>query len=160
MPEPDPDSGPDSGPASDPDSGLARFRAAQDRIWPAPLEELRAGRKTSHWMWFVLPQLRGLGRSPAAVFYGIGDAAEARAYLADPVLRRRLLDCAAALLGHRNRAAADILGPVDALKLRSSATLFARAAGGTDPAAAAAMRAILDAFFDGRPCPETLARLG
>ena len=131
---------------------LARFTAAQDAIWPAPLEELRAGRKTSHWMWLVFPQLASLGRSGTARFYGIADLAEARAYLADPVLRARLVAASAALLAHRGEAAEAILGPVDALKLRSSMTLFDRAAEGQ----VAEFPAVLAAFYHGARCPVTM----
>lgn len=132
---------------------LARFTAAQDAIWPAPLEEMRAGRKTGHWMWFVFPQLASLGRSATARFYGIADLAEARAYLAAPLLRSRLVEAASALLAHRGVAAETILGPVDALKLRSSMTLFDRAAEGR----MAEFPAVLAAFHDGMRCPVTMA---
>ena len=113
-----------------------------------------AGRKRSHWMWFIFPQLRGLGRSPTARFYGIADLQEARAYLADPVLGGRLVACALAVLGHADRAPEDIMGPVDALKLRSCATLFREAGGGPE------FNGILDAFYGGRPCRATLDLLG
>lgn len=128
---------------------LDRFIDAQARVWPAPLDELRAGRKVSHWMWFVFPQLRGLGRSATALHYGIADLDEARAYLADPVLGSRLREISAAMLLHKGTAPEIILGPVDALKLRSCMTLF-RVAGG-DPV----FSAVLDAFYDGRPCTTT-----
>ena len=136
---------------------LARFRDAQDGVFDSALRELRAGRKTGHWMWFIFPQLRGLGRSATAVRYGIADLDEARAYLADPVLGPRLVACAEALLALEGARAEDILGPVDALKLRSSATLFAAAG---DTQTARLMQALLDRFHDGRPCPLTLAALG
>lgn len=132
---------------------LARFHAAQDAIWPTPLEELEAGRKASHWMWFVFPQLASLGHSDTAQFYGLADLAEARAYLADPVLRARLIAGAEALLAHRDQPAAAIMGSVDALKLRSSMTIFDRAAEGTIPV----FRAVLDAFFAGEGCPVSAA---
>lgn len=128
---------------------LERFRSAQDAIWPAPLAELRAGRKATHWMWFVFPQLAILGRSGTAKFYGIRDLNEARAYLADPVLGARLRDCTRAMLAHTPPAEA-ILGPVDALKLRSSMTLFARAGGGPE------FDAVLSQFYGGEGCPRTL----
>ncbi|MCJ8140777.1 DUF1810 domain-containing protein [Falsirhodobacter halotolerans] len=130
---------------------LTRFRTAQDAIWPAPLEEIRAGAKRTHWMWFVLPQLRGLGHSAMAERYGLDGLAEARAYRADPVLGDRLAQMAAALMQHRDRRAETILGGIDALKLRSCATLF-QAAG--EPS----FGEVLAAFFDG-PDPETLRRL-
>lgn len=129
---------------------LSRFHVAQDGIWQTALDELRAGAKRSHWMWFIFPQLRGLGRSPTALRYGIADLAEARAYLADPLLSRRLTDCALAVLDHPDRRAEAIMGPVDALKLRSSATLFEAAGGGPEFAA------LLDTFYGGERCERTL----
>ena len=101
---------------------LARFRDAQAPVYATALAELAAGAKRSHWMWFVFPQLRALGRSATAQRYGIADLAEARAYLADPVLGPRLTQCAEALRAHAGTPPEAILGPVDALKLRSSAT--------------------------------------
>ena len=139
-------------------AGLTRFHEAQEFVWRTALAELRAGHKTSHWMWFIFPQLTALGRSGTARHYGIADAAEARAYLADPVLRARLDACADAILSHRDERPEAILGTVDALKLRSSATLFALAGEGT--ATGARMQAILDRFYGGEPCPLTLALVG
>ena len=133
---------------------LDRFIEAQDRIWPAPLDEIRAGRKITHWMWFVWPQLRGLGRSETALHYGIRDLDEARAYLADPVLGPRLKEISEAILLHEEKDAAAVLGPVDAMKLRSSATLF-EAAGGDD-----VFSRLLDAFFAGQRCEATLNMIG
>lgn len=135
---------------------LNRFREAQDRVWPQVLSELSDGRKTGHWMWFVFPQLRGLGRSETAIIYGIADLAEARAYLADPVLAGRLEQAATALLSHSGLTAEEILGAVDALKLRSSATLFSRAGAGRT---ALLMHDVLARFYGGRPCPLTDAAL-
>ncbi len=135
---------------------LGRFRQAQDPIWPQVLAELRDGRKTGHWMWFVFPQLRGLGRSETARFYGIADMEEARAYVSDPVLAARLEEAAGALLSHPGPTAEEILGPVDALKLRSSATLFSRAGAGRT---ALLMHDLLARFYGGRPCPLTDAAL-
>jgi uncharacterized protein (DUF1810 family) len=111
---------------------LRRFLAAQDGggTYERALAELRAGRKTSHWMWFVFPQLAGLGQSAMSRRYAIGSLEEARAYLAHPVLGPRLRECSQALLSHPDRSAAEILGGIDAVKLRSSMTLFAAA----DPA--------------------------
>ncbi len=136
---------------------LSRFHAAQDGTYDGALRELRTGRKTGHWMWFIFPQLRGLGRSATAVHYGIADLGEARAYLADPLLGPRLAACVEALLDHTTATAEDILGPIDAMKLRSSATLF-RAAG--DARTVRLMQAVLDRFHAGQPCPLTLAALG
>lgn len=136
---------------------LHRFVLAQDRgaTYLRALAELRAGRKTGHWMWFVFPQLSGLGRSPTAETYAISSLEEARAYLAHDVLGPRLIEAAEAILEHTGRTAEQILGPVDALKLRSSMTLFARADPGRPVFAA-----VLERFYAGRPDPLTDARLG
>jgi uncharacterized protein (DUF1810 family) len=108
---------------------LRRFVEAQDDgTYEQALEELRAGRKRSHWMWFVFPQIAGLGRSETARFYAIGSLGEAEAYLAHPVLGPRLRECAQALLDIDNDNAEAVLGGIDAQKLRSSMTLFLRAA--------------------------------
>ena len=130
---------------------LGRFVEAQQDIWPAALAELKAGRKQSHWMWFVFPQLAGLGHSPMAVRYAIGSADEARAYLADPILGPRLREGVAAMLAHRARSAEEILGGIDALKLRSCLTLFEAVADESAPFAEA-----LDAFYDGARDQRTL----
>jgi uncharacterized protein (DUF1810 family) len=106
------------------DNSLARFITAQETVLDSVCAELRAGRKRSHWMWFVFPQLRGLGRSATAHFYGLIDAEEARAYLAHPVLGARLRHCVRLLLNHRDTAIGDILGTPDDLKSRSCFTLF------------------------------------
>src|SRR3954467_8004568 len=103
---------------------LDRFVAAQAEIYGQALAELKAGRKQSHWMWFVFPQIAGLGRSPTARFYAIASAAEARAYLAHPQLGSRLGQCIRAVLAHRGKTAEAIFGGIDAMKLRSSMTLF------------------------------------
>ncbi|MGK6322867.1 DUF1810 domain-containing protein [Sphingomonas sp. DT-51] len=121
---------------------LDRFVAAQAASYVNALAELRAGAKRSHWMWYIFPQLAGLGHSDMARRYAIRDLAEARAYLAHPLLGARYVECAAALLAHRGSDAAAIMGEVDAMKLRSSLTLFDRAG------APAPVRATLDAFFD------------
>ena len=126
------------------------FVAAQDPVWPAVLDELRAGRKTSHWMWFVFPQIAGLGRSPMARRYALADADEARAYAAHPVLGPRLRECCELLLTHTGLTAFDIFGGIDAMKLRSSMTLFARATG--EPL----FQQVLDRYFYGDPDPATL----
>ncbi|MFP5282147.1 MAG: DUF1810 domain-containing protein [Actinomycetes bacterium] len=135
---------------------LDRFVAAQDQggTYGQALAELRRGRKTSHWMWFVFPQIAGLGMSPTSQRYAISSLAEARAYLAHPVLGRRLRECAGVLADSQGRSATDILGGIDAQKLRSSMTLFARA----DPDEALFTR-VLDAYFAGQPDPATLERL-
>ncbi|HMC92343.1 MAG TPA: DUF1810 domain-containing protein [Allosphingosinicella sp.] len=134
---------------------LDRFVAAQADAYPQALDELRRGRKRGHWMWFVFPQLRGLGRSSTAEYYGIAGWEDARAYAAHPLLGARLRECAGALIVHVGRSAESILGEVDAIKLRSSMTLFERA--GDD---AAPFRAVLDGFYDGIEDGETLRLLG
>lgn len=107
---------------------LERFLTAQARLYPLALGEIQRGRKRSHWIWFILPQLRGLAPSARSREYGIAGLAEARAYLAHPVLGARLRECIAALCAHTGSSAAAILGPVDAQKFRSCLTLFAAAA--------------------------------
>jgi uncharacterized protein (DUF1810 family) len=134
---------------------LQRFVAAQDGIFSGALAELKSGRKRSHWIWFVFPQLAGLGTSPMAVHYAIGSAAEARAYLAHPVLGPRLHEGIAAMLAHQGARPEAILGGIDALKFRSSLTLFELAADDPVPFAAA-----LDAFYDGERDKRTLELLG
>lgn len=124
---------------------LARFVAAQEPVIATVLAELRAGRKRSHWMWFVFPQLRGLGHSAMATRYGIASLAEARAYLAHPVLGTRLRDGTALVIAAPG-SARDILGSPDDLKLHACATLFA-AADPAEPVFAAA----LGRFFGGQP---------
>ena len=136
---------------------LARFVEAQARSHDDALAELAAGTKRSHWMWYVFPQLRGLGLSPTALFYGIGSREEARAYLAHPVLGPRLLACTRAVLGHPGRSLASIFGSPDDMKFRSSMTLFAEAA--ESPEAASPFREALAAFCGGEADPRTLALL-
>lgn len=130
---------------------LGRFVSAQAPVFDQVVAELRAGHKRSHWIWFVFPQLRGLGRSEMAWRYGIADLDEARAYLAHPVLGARLHECLRLVLAAPGTAE-EILGPVDALKLRSCVSLFDVAAGG-DPDC----RAVLDRWWDGEPDPRTIA---
>ncbi|WP_295043538.1 DUF1810 domain-containing protein [uncultured Paracoccus sp.] len=134
---------------------LDRFVEAQDGPYDIALSELRRGRKDSHWMWFIFPQLRGLGRSAMAHRFGIADPDEARRYLAHPVLGPRLIQAAEAVLDHPGLSAQAIFGPVDAAKLRSSATLFAAV-----PGAPKVFERILRGFFDGEPCRATLDRIG
>jgi uncharacterized protein (DUF1810 family) len=125
---------------------LSRFESAQDAggTYDAAVAELRGGRKVSHWMWFVFPQLSGLGRSPTAQAYAISSLSEAQAYLAHPVLGLRLIECARILTEHRGRTAPEIFGATDAMKLRSSMTLFARAAPGTP-----IFEQVLEQYFGG-----------
>lgn len=132
---------------------IERFVSAQDRnaTFDAAVRELRAGRKTSHWMWFVFPQLRGLGRTSTAELYGIGSRDEAIAYLAHDVLGPRLRRCARLVVGSGAVTAEALLGSTDALKLRSSMTLFAEVA--EDPAEFAA---VLEKYYAGVRDPRTL----
>jgi uncharacterized protein (DUF1810 family) len=134
---------------------LQRFVDAQQHVIDGALRELRAGRKTGHWIWFVFPQIAGLGFSELSRYYAIGSLDEARAYLEDPVLGSRLRDCAAAVLSVEGRTAEQILGPVDAAKVRSSMTLFHRA----DPAEPL-FRAVLERYYAGIPDPRTDELLG
>jgi uncharacterized protein (DUF1810 family) len=135
---------------------LQRFVAAQDAsgTYDRATAELRGGRKTGHWMWFIFPQIAGLGYSPASRTYAITSLAEARAYLAHPVLGARLVECARILTRVSGRTAEQILGEVDALKLRSSVTLFMHAAPG-EPV----FRQVLDEYFDGVPDSATEQRI-
>lgn len=136
---------------------LTRFIEAQRTSYPQALAELRAGAKRSHWMWYVFPQIAGLGKSDVARHYAIRDSAEARAYLNHPVLGKRLVEAAGAVLAHPDVAIERIMGSIDALKLRSSMTLFAAVA--CDDAAAAPFRSVLTTFYGGQDDPETLRRI-
>ena len=139
----------------DSSDSLSRFVAAQKDTYPRAVAELRAGDKRSHWMWFIFPQIAGPGRSDMAQRYAIRDLAEAQAYLAHPVLGPRLRECMAAVLAHTGaRTAEAIFGGIDAVKLRSSMTLFEAA--GDDHACAD----VLDAFFAGTRDAETLRLIG
>jgi len=136
--------------ASDP-FNLSRFVEAQAPIYAQATAELRAGRKTTHWMWFIFPQIAGLGLSSTARFYAIGSAAEAGAYLADPLLGARLRQCTDLALQIDGRSAHDIFGSPDDLKFRSSMTLFAAVAGHTS-----AFERALQKYFAGAGDPRTL----
>jgi uncharacterized protein (DUF1810 family) len=107
---------------------LERFVSAQNEVYPGVLDELGRGRKTGHWMWFIFPQIAGLGQSAMSQRYAIGSLAEARAYLEHPILGARLRECVALVLAIQGRTAEEIFGPIDARKLRSCASLFHRAA--------------------------------
>jgi uncharacterized protein (DUF1810 family) len=133
---------------------LDRFVAAQERTYSRALAELRRGRKESHWMWFVFPQVAGLGFSPTSMRYAIRDLAEARAYLAHPVLGPRLVECCEAVLAVEGRSAHEVFGSPDDVKLRSCATLFAAAA---PPGSVFA--ALIDKYFQGEPDAKTVTRL-
>jgi uncharacterized protein (DUF1810 family) len=125
---------------------LERFVAAQDHggTYEAAVAELRDGRKRSHWMWFVFPQIAGLGQSPTSRTYAISSLAEAQAYLAHPVLGPRVIECARIVNGLDASSADDVFGGIDAMKLRSSMTLFARADPGNE-----VFQQVLDAYFAG-----------
>ena len=133
---------------------LERFVAAQDPVWPSVVAELRAGRKQSHWMWFVFPQIAGLGRSPMAQRYALASVLEAADYADHPVLGPRLRQATELMLAHAGEPPEAILGGIDAMKFRSSMTLFALARP-QEPCFGAA----LDAFWDGAPDPATLERV-
>ena len=133
---------------------LDRFVTAQASCYDRVLAELRRGHKSSHWMWFIFPQIAGLGRSPTAQFYALASLDEARAYLDHPVLGPRLVECTAAATAVPDGSAYDIFGGVDEMKFRSSMTLFVVASSG-EPAFPAA----LDRFFQGKWDPLTLEKL-
>ena len=133
---------------------LARFTRAQDRIYAGVLAELRGGRKLTHWMWFIFPQIDGLGHSTTAKDYAIRSIAEARRYLSHPVLGPRLAECAATVLAVRGRSVSGIFGHPDDLKLRSSMTLFACAAG-----PGSVFEQVLDRYFHGERDARTLQLL-
>jgi uncharacterized protein (DUF1810 family) len=134
---------------------LERFVTAQNSggTYQRAVAELRKGRKTSHWMWYILPQITGLGHSAMAQAYAIDDLGEAQAYLAHPVLGPRLIECSGIVAAHRGLSAQKIFGGIDAIKLRSSMTLFAKA----DPHQVI-FKQVIDQYFDG-PDPETERRI-
>ncbi len=134
---------------------LDRFVIAQQGVYAGVLDELRRGRKVGHWIWFIFPQVAGLGYSAMSQLYAISSLDEARAYLAHPVLGPRLRECAAIVLATTGRTALEIFGSIDAMKLRSSMTLFHRAAP-DEPVFAE----VLDRYYDGRADQATDARLG
>lgn len=148
---------------------LTRFLDAQASDYAQALAEIKQGRKRSHWMWYIFPQLGGLGFSEMARFYGVRDQAEATAYLAHPVLGPRLIEISRALLSLNGSSATQVMGSPDDLKLRSSMTLFSRAdqaaLDGADPTVSdpiqggQVFQAVLDKFFGGEPDPKTLAML-
>lgn len=134
---------------------LSRFVEAQERDYRTALSEIRAGRKRTHWIWYVFPQLRGLGRSDMAMRYGIVDLDEARRYMAHPVLGARLVQISQALLELETSDANAVMGSPDDLKLRSCMTLFSVAASDQP-----VFQQVLDRFFGGEPDSRTLAMLG
>ena len=136
------------------DFDLQRFVEAQNPVYDQVMQELQAGRKRSHWMWYVFPQLDGLGHSAMAERYALAGIDEARAYLAHPLLGPRLQTCVTALLQHHDKSAREMLGSPDYLKLRSCLTLFAQAAPGNP-----LFQLALVQFYDGEPDALTLAML-
>ena len=136
-------------------NNLERFVAAQENVYETVLAELRSGMKQTHWMWFIFPQIEGLGHSPTSRYYSIKSREEARQYLSHPVLGPRLLECAAAVMGIDGRSASEIFGSPDDLKLRSSMTLFESVAEGQPVFAH-----VLDEYFEGARDQRTLFLLG
>ena len=134
--------------------GLARFLEAQNHTYLKALSEIESGKKTSHWMWYIFPQLKGLGRSDTAQFYGIDNLTEAEDYLAHPVLGRHLIQISEALLKIEGGSARDIFGSPDDLKLHSSMTLFS-VTSNSNPV----FQAVLDRYFGGVPDSTTLSLL-
>lgn len=130
---------------------LSRFVQAQQGVYTQALSELQRGRKASHWMWFIFPQIKGLGSSPMAERYAIKNQDEARAYLKHSILGARLSECCEALLHHHDLTASQIFGYPDDMKLRSSMTLFALVAGDDS-----VFKRVLDRYFDGQPDGKTL----
>ncbi len=133
---------------------LERFKRAQARDYDIALREIRSGRKRSHWMWYIFPQVRGLGHSSMADYYGLDGREEARAYLADPMLGPRLLAISEALLELEDKDAARIFGFLDVLKLRSCMTLFAAVS-----EEGSVFHRVLDAYYHGEKDELTMARL-
>ena len=140
---------------SEPD--LTRFMDAQAEIYSQVIAELSDGRKQSHWMWFIFPQLAGLGHSAMARRYAIRDLDQARRYLADPILGSRLRHDLRLIMVHKGKSALEILGSPDDLKLRSCLTLFGQAA--SDQSERALFKEALDQFYGGEPDPRTLELL-
>lgn len=132
---------------------LDRFVSAQEYDYPVALSEIRAGRKYSHWIWYIYPQLKGFGRSYNSDFYGLASVAEAKAYLDHPVLGARLREIVQALLLHRGKNPKEILGDIDASKVRSSMTLFDIVSPND------IFGILLDEFYNGRRCHRTMRSL-
>jgi uncharacterized protein (DUF1810 family) len=126
-------------------NSLDRFLKAQQSMYETALEEIKKGKKESHWIWYIFPQLRGLGYSPKAYTYGINGLEEAKVYLEHPVLSGRLIEISKALLAHKGENIEDIMGDIDALKLRSSMTLF-----GLLSESNSVFHQVLDCFYDGQ----------
>ena len=125
---------------------LERFLKAQESSYDIALQELNDGRKRSHWMWYIFPQLKALGYSETALYYGIADMEETKSYLAHPILKARLVACCEAILLHKDKSALRILGDIDAMKLKSSMTLFALASDEEN----SVFHQVLTQFYDGK----------
>lgn len=130
---------------------LNRFIEVQNRDYDTALAEIRAGKKASHWMWYIFPQLKGLGRSSTSEYYGLSGIKEAQAYLSEPILKARLIEITDAVIAHKDKSAEEIFGGIDAKKLRSCMTLFSIAAPDIP-----VFDAVLEQFFDGKPDRNTL----
>ncbi len=136
-------------------NSLDRFLEAQEHMYPVALEEMKNGQKCSHWIWYIFPQLRGLGRSGNSYNYGINGIEEAKAYLAHPVLSQRLTEITEAVLAHKGKDIRDIMGGnIDAVKLRSSMTLFAYLSESNS-----VFHQVLDCFYGGNMDGYTLSKL-
>ena len=135
-------------------NSLDRFIKAQDNMYETALKEIKNGEKESHWMWYIFPQLRGLGESEMSYFYGINGIEEAKAFLAHPTLSARLIEISTALLEHKDKPIEDIMGYIDDMKLKSSMTLFALASEEDS-----IFHQVLDLFFDGEMDQQTIKLL-
>lgn len=133
-------------------ANLMRFLEAQNKMYLTAFSEIEKGKKETHWMWFIFPQIKGLGRSDTSKYYAVSNLKEAEDFLEHPILRRHLIEITALLLRLKQKSAEAIFGRLDALKLRSSLTLFAKAKN-TDPV----FQQVLDAYFSGQPDPLTLS---
>lgn len=136
------------------DYSLERFLKAQDKCYNVALREIKAGEKDSHWMWYIFPQLRGLGMSSQSNKYGISGIDEAKAYLAHPILAARLVEISEAILAHKDKSVYSILGDIDSTKLKSSMTLFALVS-----EEGSVFHRVLQCFYDGRMDELTLRLL-
>ena len=136
------------------DLDLIRYIDAQAPVFPSVLKELRKGRKASHWMWFIFPQLKRLGRSPMAQYYGIQNLDQAKRYLSDSILGKRLIECVRIMIFHKDKSALEILGTPDDYKFRSCVTLFREVAGDSEEIRLFTLA--LDKFYGGQADPITL----
>ena len=133
---------------------MNRFLTVQENVYEKALAEIVKGKKRTHWMWFIFPQFRGLGQSEMSVFYGIKDVEEAKEYLAHPILGARLIEISTALLAHKDKSPIAIMGDIDAVKLRSSMTLFAMISEENS-----VFHQVLQQFYKGKMCTKTLGIL-